>query len=36
MSVTITENAAKEILRVIEDDKRGEDIVLRVGVKGGG
>lgn len=36
MAVTITEKAAKEIQRVIQDQKMPEGTVLRVGVAGGG
>lgn len=36
MSITLTEKAAKEIQRVIGDQKLPETTVLRVGVVGGG
>lgn len=36
MSVTLTEKAAKEVTRIIEEQKLGEDTLLRVGVAGGG
>src|SRR6202451_2416711 len=36
MSVTITEKAAKEIQRVLSEQKLPETTVLRVGVNGGG
>lgn len=36
MSVTITETAAKEIKRVISEQKMPEGTVLRIGVAGGG
>ena len=38
MSVTITEGAATEMMRVVEDQKDvlGENPVLRIGVNGGG
>jgi len=36
MSVTITEKAAKEIQRVLSEQKMPEATVLRVGVAGGG
>jgi len=36
MAVTITENAASEIKRVISDQKFAEGTVLRIGVNGGG
>ena len=36
MSVTITEKAAKEIQRVLFEQKMPESTVLRVGVSGGG
>lgn len=36
MALTITETAAKEIKRVIEEQKMPEETVLRVGVAGGG
>jgi len=36
MSVTITEKAAKEIQRVLSEQKMPETTVLRVGVSGGG
>jgi iron-sulfur cluster assembly protein len=36
MAITLTERAAHEVKRIIEDQKLGEDTVLRVGVAGGG
>jgi iron-sulfur cluster assembly protein len=36
MSVTLTELAAKEIKRVITEQKLPEDVALRIGVAGGG
>ena len=36
MSIVLTENAAKEVKRIIEDQKLEEGTVLRVGVTGGG
>ena len=36
MSVTITEKAAKEIQRVLNEQKMPESTVLRIGVAGGG
>ncbi len=36
MSVVVTENAANEVKRIIEDQKLGEETVLRIGVTGGG
>jgi iron-sulfur cluster assembly accessory protein len=36
MSVTITEKAAKEIQRVLSEQKMPETTVLRIGVAGGG
>jgi len=36
MAITITEKAAKEIQRVMEEQKFDESMVLRVGVRGGG
>ncbi len=36
MSVVLTENAAGEVKRIIEDQKLEEGTVLRVGVTGGG
>lgn len=36
MALTLTERAAQEVKRIIEDQKLGEDTVLRVGVAGGG
>ncbi len=36
MSITITEKAAKEVQRIIEEQKLEEGVVLRVGVTGGG
>ena len=36
MALTITENAAKEIKRVMQEQKYTEDTPLRVGIRGGG
>ncbi len=36
MAITLTERAAAEVKRIIEDQKLGEQTVLRVGVVGGG
>jgi iron-sulfur cluster assembly protein len=36
MSITITEKAAKEIQRVLTEQKMSESTVLRIGVAGGG
>jgi len=36
MSVVVTEKAAKEVKRIIEDQKLEEGTVLRIGVAGGG
>ena len=36
MGVTLTENAAKEVKRIVDEQKLGEQTVLRVGVAGGG
>ncbi|MCA9196765.1 MAG: iron-sulfur cluster assembly accessory protein [Pirellulaceae bacterium] len=36
MSITLTERAAQEVKRIIEDQKLEEGTVLRVGVVGGG
>jgi iron-sulfur cluster assembly protein len=36
MSVTVTEKAAKEIQRVLSEQKMSESTVLRIGVAGGG
>jgi iron-sulfur cluster assembly protein len=36
MSVILTEKAAKEVMRIIEDQKLEEGTLLRVGVAGGG
>lgn len=36
MSIVLTENAAKEVKRIIEDQKLEDDTLLRVGVAGGG
>lgn len=36
MSIVLTEKAAKEVQRIIEDQKLEEGTVLRVGVAGGG
>ena len=36
MSIVLTEKAAKEVQRIIEDQKLEDGTVLRVGVAGGG
>ena len=36
MAVTLTEKAAAEVKRIIQDQKLGEETLLRVGVVGGG
>ena len=36
MSVVLTEKAAGEVKRIIEDGKLGDETLLRVGVTGGG
>ena len=36
MSVTLTEKAAKEVQRVMSEQKMPEETILRVGVVGGG
>lgn len=36
MAVTLTEKAASEVKRIIEDQKLGPETLLRVGVAGGG
>ena len=36
MAVVLTEKAAAEVKRIMEEQKYEEDIVLRVGVTGGG
>ena len=36
MSIVLTEKAAQEVMRIIEDQKLEEGTVLRVGVAGGG
>ena len=36
MALNLTERAASEVKRIIEDQKLGEQTVLRVGVSGGG
>lgn len=36
MGVTLTEKAAREVKRIVEDQKLDEGMVLRVGVAGGG
>ena len=36
MSLQLTENAAKEIKKVIAEQKMPENVTLRVGVAGGG
>ena len=34
--ISLTENAAKEILKVMQESDLNEEVCLRVGVKGGG
>ena len=34
--ISLTENAAKEILKVMQESELNEEVCLRVGVKGGG
>ncbi len=36
MSVTLTEKAAKEVQRIIEEGEYDEEAILRIGVTGGG
>ena len=36
MSVTLSEKAAAEVKRIVQEQNLGEDTVLRVGVQGGG
>jgi iron-sulfur cluster assembly protein len=36
MSVTLTERAAKEVKKIMQDQKMGPELMLRVGVAGGG
>ncbi|RUL83384.1 HesB/IscA family protein [Tautonia sociabilis] len=36
MGVTLTEKAASEVKRIIEEQGNGQQLVLRVGVQGGG
>ena len=36
MAITLTERAAQEVKRIIDDGKLGESTLLRVGVSGGG
>lgn len=36
MSITLTERAAQEVKKIMDEQKLGEDAVLRVGVSGGG
>ena len=36
MSIMLTEKAAVEVKRIIEDQKLEDDVILRVGVTGGG
>jgi iron-sulfur cluster assembly protein len=36
MSVTLTEKAATEVKRILEEQKLPEDTILRVGIRGGG
>lgn len=36
MAVTITENASKELKRFMDDQKMGEDSMLRIGIVSGG
>ncbi|SVE12420.1 uncharacterized protein METZ01_LOCUS465274, partial [marine metagenome] len=34
--ITLTENAAKEIRKIMAENELGDDVAVRVGVKGGG
>ena len=34
--ISLTENAAKEILKIMQESELHEEVCLRVGVKGGG
>ena len=34
--ISLTENAAKEILKIMQESDLNEEVCLRVGVKGGG
>ena len=34
--ITLTENAAKEIRKIMNENELGEEVAVRVGVKGGG
>ena len=36
MGVTLTEKAASEVKRIIEEQGNGQELVLRIGVQGGG
>lgn len=36
MSIVLTEKAASEVRRAMEEQKPGEEVMLRIGVKGGG
>jgi iron-sulfur cluster assembly protein len=36
MAITLTERAAEEVKRIMQEQKMEDDIVLRVGVRGGG
>ena len=36
MAITLTERAAKEVQRIMDDQKMEDDTFLRVGVRGGG
>lgn len=36
MSVTLTEKAASEVKRIIDEQGNGQELVLRIGVQGGG
>jgi iron-sulfur cluster assembly protein len=36
MSITLTEKAAKEVQKIMDEQKLGPDTILRVGVTGGG
>lgn len=36
MSIVLTEKAAQEVRRAMEEQKPGEEVMLRIGVKGGG
>ena len=34
--ITLTENAAKEIRKIMQENELGDDVCVRVGIKGGG